>query len=187
MEKCLDSSIENRHFFFFFPYKNGCFAKWYRRRHSCLLLAHFIPLHFQIRSTTCEVTQRYGMMVSDHYSLENTGFRFSRKALMASFRSFDLIIPAFHVATCSRPCSMVASLLLSRTALVPITAHADLSAISEIVSHRFSPGQEHDRQILFTHEWAQDSLQFNVADEVRKNTRRSIILAWWNNRYTPTS
>ena len=73
-------------------------------------------------------------IVSDYYSLENTGFRFSRNALMASFRSLDLIIPAFHVATCSRPCSTVTSLLLSKTALVPITAHADFSAISEMIS-----------------------------------------------------
>jgi hypothetical protein len=74
-------------------------------------------------------------MVYDHYSLEKTGFRFSRKAWIASSRSLDLSIAAFHVATCSRPCSTVISLLLSKTAFVPITAHADFSDISEMVNH----------------------------------------------------
>ena len=78
---------------------------------------------FQLRSLVYLVIQ----------SLEKTGFRFSTKALMASIRSLDFSIPAFHVATCSRPCSTVISLLLSRTAFVPITAHADFSDISETI------------------------------------------------------
>jgi hypothetical protein len=73
--------------------------------------------------------------LSNYYSFENTGFLFSRKALTASLRSSDLSIAAFHVATCSRPCCTVTSLLLSKTAFVPITAHADFSAISETIRH----------------------------------------------------
>lgn len=109
------------------PDKDGCFANCNHRWYFYFLSTSDTPLY------SFHFLMHIEVIVSDHYSFENTGFRFSRKALMASFRSLDLSIAAFHVATCSRPCSTVTSLLLSKTALVPITAHADFSAISEMI------------------------------------------------------